>query len=117
MPSRAYRRVIWECPAAGHKRLTFEDHFVGAGVEAAVRRTRCPLVDRVTEVRGHRDGPLRRWTSSHRVEFEDPSTFGRCHRLVEIDTVDDADELHSEWNAACERTEHVAEVPNALRRV
>ena len=55
--------------------------------------------------------------SSNGVEFEDPPTLGRCHRIVEIDTVDDADELDTERNAARERTEDVAEVPNALRRV
>ena len=110
--------MIWErAVAARHERLAFEDHRVSAGVEAAVRRTRCPLVERVTEARGQRDGPLRRRTSSHGVEFEDPSTLGRCHRIVEIDTVDDADELDTERNAARERTEHVVEVPNALRRV
>src|SRR5713226_9749804 len=70
----------------------------------------------VTAARVRRDGPRRRRTSSNGVELEDPSTFGRCQGIVEINTVDDAAELDTERNAARERTEHVAEVPNALRR-
>src|SRR5262245_53293267 len=51
------------------------------------------------------------------MEFEDPPTLGHRHRVVEIDTVDDADKPDTERNAARERTEGVAEVPDALRRV
>jgi len=48
------------------------------------------------------------------VELEDPSALGRCHRIVEIDTVDDADELDTEGNASCERAKDITEVPHAL---
>ena len=60
---------------------------------------------------------VQRRTSSNWVEFEDRSTLGRFHRIVEIDTVDDADEVDTERNASRERTEHVAEVADALCRV
>lgn len=48
--------MIWEHPEAGHERLAFEDQ-LGADEEAALRRTRRRLAERVTEARGHRDGP------------------------------------------------------------
>jgi hypothetical protein len=51
------------------------------------------------------------------VEFEDTPALGRCHRIAEINTINDADELDTEWNASRERTKDVAEVLNALRRV
>jgi hypothetical protein len=49
------------------------------------------------------------------VELEDTSPFGRCHRIAEIDTVNDTDELDAERKASRERTKDVTEVLNALR--
>jgi hypothetical protein len=40
--------------------------------------------------------------------------IGRCHWIVEIDTIDYAGELDTERNAARERTEYVAEVPTRV---
>src|SRR5262249_17993916 len=77
--------------------------------------SRRPLAVVTRSTRERRGGPLRR-TSANGVEFEDTSALGRFHRIVEIDTVDDADEVDTKRNASRERTEHVAEVPNPLRR-
>ena len=51
------------------------------------------------------------------VEFEDTPTLGRCHRIVDIDTVDKADEPDSERNVSRQRAEDVTKVSNTLRRV
>jgi hypothetical protein len=51
------------------------------------------------------------------VKFEDPSTISRCHRIIKIDTINDADEPDTERNASRERAEDIAEVRNTLRRV
>jgi hypothetical protein len=42
------------------------------------------------------DPGLRRRSSSNWVEFEDTSALGRFHRMVEIDTIDDANEPDTE---------------------
>ena len=60
---------------------------------------------------------LRQRTSSKWVEFEDRSTLGRFHRIVEIHTIGDANEPDTERYASRERTEDVAKEPNSLRRV
>src|SRR6478735_3009992 len=52
---------------------------------------------------------------ANRVEFEDPPTLCRCYRIVEIDTIDNADELDTEGNASRERAKDVPAVLNALR--
>jgi hypothetical protein len=51
------------------------------------------------------------------MELKDDSALGGFHRIIEIDTVNDADEPGAERNASRERTENVAEVPDALGRV
>src|SRR5215216_1821010 len=56
-------------------------------------------------------------SSSNWVEFEDTSTLGRFHRMVEIDTVGDANEPDTERYASRVRTEDVAEEANSLCRV
>jgi len=51
------------------------------------------------------------------VEFEDTSALGSFHRIVEIDTIDDADEPDTERYASRARTEDVAKEANSLCRV
>jgi hypothetical protein len=51
------------------------------------------------------------------VEFEDTSALGRFHRMVEIDTIDDANEPDTERYASRVRTEDVAKEANSLCRV
>jgi len=51
------------------------------------------------------------------VEFEDRSTLGRFHRMVEIDTIGDANEPDTERYASRERTKDVAKETNSLCRV
>ena len=63
------------------------------------------------------DHRVQRRTSPNWVEFEDPPPFGRYNRITKINAVHEADEPETEWDAASERTEDVAEVPNALHRV
>jgi hypothetical protein len=60
---------------------------------------------------------LRRRSSANWVEFEDTSALGRLHRMVEIDTVDDANEPDTKRSASRERTEDVAKEANSLCRV
>jgi hypothetical protein len=60
---------------------------------------------------------LRRRSSANWVEFEDTSALGRFHRMVEIDTIDDANEPDTERNASRVRTEDVAKEANSLCRV
>ena len=50
-------------------------------------------------------------------EFEDTSALGRFHRMVEIDTIDDANEPDTERHASRVRTEDVAKEANSLCRV
>jgi hypothetical protein len=52
------------------------------------------------------DPGLRRRSSSNWVEFEDTSALGRFHRMVEIDTIDDANEPDTERYASRVRTEN-----------
>jgi len=54
---------------------------------------------------------------SNRVEFEDPPTLGCFYWITEIDTIDDAEKLETERNGSRERTENVAEVPDALHGI
>jgi hypothetical protein len=54
---------------------------------------------------------------SPRVEFEDTSTLGRFHRMVQINTIDDANEPDTERDGSRERTKDVAKEANSLRRV
>jgi hypothetical protein len=56
-------------------------------------------------------------SSSNWVEFEDTSALGRFHRMVEIDTIGDANEPDTERSASCVRTEDVAKEANPLCRV
>ena len=63
------------------------------------------------------DPGLRRRSSSNGVEFEDTSALGRFHRIVEIDTIDDANEPDTERYASRKRTEDVAKEANSLCRV
>jgi hypothetical protein len=63
------------------------------------------------------DPGLRRRSSSDWVEFEDASALGRFHRMVEIDTIGDANEPDTERDASRVRTEDVAKEANALCRV
>jgi hypothetical protein len=63
-------------------------------------------------------GPgLRRRSSPNWVEFEDASALGGFHRIVEIDTIGDANEPDTERYASRVRTEDVAKEGNALCRV
>jgi hypothetical protein len=55
--------------------------------------------------------------ASQRVEFEDGSTFGRFHRIVEIDTIGDPNEPDPERYASRQRTEDVSKEPDSPRRV
>src|SRR5262249_39145543 len=89
-------------------------------VEASIEGTLTGVVRQLrgsVSRRARLDRRLRQPTSSKWVEVEDTATPRRFHRIVEIDTVNDADEPDTEWDASRERTEDVAEVPNALRRV
>jgi hypothetical protein len=61
--------------------------------------------------------PSRPTSSSHWVELEDTSALGRFHRMVEIDTVDDANEPDTERHASRVRTEDVAKEADSLCRV
>jgi hypothetical protein len=54
--------------------------------------------------------------SSKWVKFEDTSALGSFHRMVEIDTIDDANEQDTERDASGERTKDVAEELDSLRR-
>ena len=60
---------------------------------------------------------LRQSTSSKWVKFEDPSTLGGRHRIVEIDLIEGADEPDPERYASGERTKDVAKERDALCRV
>jgi hypothetical protein len=51
------------------------------------------------------------------VEFEDTSALGSFHRIVEIDTIDDANEPDTERYASRVRTEDVAKEVHSLCRV
>ncbi len=51
------------------------------------------------------------------MELEDRATLRGCHRVVEINAVDEANEPVAERQAARERTEDVAEERDPLRRV
>jgi hypothetical protein len=61
--------------------------------------------------------PSRTTWSSHWVELEDTSALGRFHRMVEIDTIDDANEPDTERHGSGVRTEDVAKEANSLCRV
>jgi hypothetical protein len=71
-------------------------------VQAAVDRLPCPS---------------RPTSSSHWVELEDTSALGRFNRMVEIDTVDDANEPDTERHGSRVRTEDVAKEADSLCRV
>jgi hypothetical protein len=58
-----------------------------------------------------------RRSSANWVEFEDTSALGSFHRMVEIDTIDDANEPDTERYASRVRTEDVAKEANSLCRV
>ena len=51
------------------------------------------------------------------MEFEDRSTLGRFHWMVEIDLIHDANKGDTERYASRERTKDVAKEPNSLCRV
>ncbi|MDQ6743139.1 MAG: hypothetical protein M3Z97_09585, partial [Candidatus Dormibacteraeota bacterium] len=51
------------------------------------------------------------------MEFEDTSALGSFHRIVQIDTIEGADEPDTERDASRERTKDVAEELDSLRGV
>jgi hypothetical protein len=51
------------------------------------------------------------------MEFEDTSALGSFHRIVQIDTIEGADEPDTERHASRERTKDVAEELDSLRGV
>jgi hypothetical protein len=61
--------------------------------------------------------PSRPASSFDWVELEDTSALGRFHRMVEIDTIDDANEPDTERHGSGVRTEDVAKEANSLCRV
>ena len=67
--------------------------------------------------RARPDSRLRQRPSSKGMEFEDPPTFGRFDRTVDIDPIDGANEPGAERYASRERAEDVAKEPDPLRGI
>jgi hypothetical protein len=104
-------------PAPASGRASVGDD--GRGVANVHFRSASTMVRRETLVsrRARPDPRLRQPTSSKWLEFEDTSTLGGLHRIVEIDLIEGADEPDPERYASGERTKDVAKERDSLCRV